>query len=75
MKVISYVIIILCAIYQAAQCLEFDESAWMDNIGRDKYFRDSEPAYVDTSYSNKIDFKLLQKTKTRVRPAVVINHD
>lgn len=73
MKVILYVIIILGEIFQAGLCLEFDESAWMDNIGRNKYFRNTDSAYVHTSYSNNIEFKLHHNMNTRVRPTVEIN--
>lgn len=55
MKAVSCVIILLCAIFEVNRCQQFDESAWMDNAGRDKYFEYSEPAYVDTIYSDKID--------------------
>lgn len=58
----SYVIIILCAILKATESYEqFDESAWMENYGQDKYFE-----YPDTYkiYDEKVQ---VQETTIKVR--------
>lgn len=73
MKSLSFVIVISCAMCAAGGSREqFDESAWMDNTARDKYFEYAElteSAYFDSyNYSNNVDSLEFQATtKSRVR--------
>lgn len=71
MKVSSCVLLVLCAAFKASDSQQFDESAWMDNTGRDKYFEYSDlPALTDTNFSNNVDsFQFVEEPEARV-----INH-
>ena len=63
----SYVIIILCAIFKIIESYEqFDESAWMENYGQDKYFE-----YPDSykTYDEKVQ---VQETTIKVRHFKII---
>lgn len=69
MKIVSCVILILCAVDKAIECYEqLDESAWMDTYGVDKYFE-----YSDMVTKNNEEYQLHEEVpKTTVK---VLNID
>lgn len=71
------IILATTILIEISECIKvFDETAWMDDKGRDKFFEYSdltEPVTLDAqNYSNNVDFELFEG-KSKVQNAFFKN--